>query len=139
MDRMFDLLSELNILEDTYIIYSTDNGYHLGQYRLRPGKTCAIEHDINIPLFIRGPGMPKNVTAEVVTTHTDLVPTIFNMFGMTPLPDFDGVAIPLSSQELAESKGTRHEHVNVEYWGFRILEGEDSKLEILCMSKNLRY
>jgi len=40
IDGVFARLTENDILEDTYIFYSTDNGYHIGQHRLQPGKEC---------------------------------------------------------------------------------------------------
>ena len=55
-------LEDHGILDSTYVIFSSDNGYHIGQHRLQPGKECGYEEDINIPLIIRGPGVPKNST-----------------------------------------------------------------------------
>ncbi|KAF2278942.1 arylsulfatase-like protein [Westerdykella ornata] len=112
-------------LDNTYIIYSSDNGYHIGQHRLQPGKECGFEEDINVPLIIRGPGVPKNVTTAIVTTHTDLAPTILGLTGTSLREDFDGAAIPLTEAGLDEASESRHEHVNVEYWGFALGEGKD--------------
>lgn len=81
VDGIVKRLEEYGVLENTFIIYSADNRYHIGQHRLQPGKECGFEEDINVPLIIRGPGVPKNVTTEVVTTHTDLAPTILRIAG----------------------------------------------------------
>jgi Sulfatase len=118
-------LDEHGILENTIIIYSADNGYHIGQHRLQPGKECGYEEDINIPLIIRGPGIAKNWTTDLVTTHTDLAPTILSLVGEAPRPDFDGIAIPVSQDDIiaAKSSGSRYEQVAVEYWGFAVGEG----------------
>jgi arylsulfatase A-like enzyme len=78
-----------------------------------------------VPLIIRGPGVPRNVTTDAVTTHTDLAPTILRLTGAPLQADFDGEAIPLTQSALAEAGSTRHEHVNVEYWGFALGEGKD--------------
>ncbi|KAL8846554.1 MAG: hypothetical protein Q9221_008361 [Calogaya cf. arnoldii] len=51
-------LKQNGILDDTYIIYSTDNGFHIGHHRLQPSKHYPYEEDINIPLVIRGPNIP---------------------------------------------------------------------------------
>jgi arylsulfatase A-like enzyme len=115
-------LDAYGILDNTYIIYTTDNGYHIGHHRLHPGKECGFEEDINIPLIIRGPGIPKNKTTEIVTAHTDIVPTIFNITGIPLRKDFDGAAIPLTEETLEIAAHDRHEHVNVEYWGFAVGE-----------------
>ncbi|KAL8677723.1 MAG: hypothetical protein Q9186_005876 [Xanthomendoza sp. 1 TL-2023] len=118
---VFTLLDQYGILDDTYVIYTSDNGYHIGQHRLPPGKECGYEEHVNIPLIIRGPGLPKGVITNQVTSHTDLVPTIFQLIGTNFTNDFDGVAIQLSGEKSDEE---RHEHVNLEYWGFALAEGK---------------
>ncbi|KAF2186146.1 alkaline phosphatase-like protein [Zopfia rhizophila CBS 207.26] len=125
VDGVISRLEKHGILDNTYVVYSTDNGYHIGQHRLQPRKECGFEEDINIPLIIRGPGVPQNATTEIVTTHTDLAPTFLKLAGAPLRADFDGEAIPLSQSGLADSKKTRQEHVNVEYWGFALGEGKD--------------
>ncbi|QDS69091.1 hypothetical protein FKW77_010126 [Venturia effusa] len=124
VDGLFERLERLNLLDNTYIIYSSDNGFHIGQHRLPPGKSCAYEEDINVPLIIRGPGVSPNSTTNIVTTHTDLAPTILKMIGAPTRPDFDGSPIPIHTDELTSSKRRQaQEHVNVEYWGLGIGEG----------------
>jgi arylsulfatase A-like enzyme len=124
VDGVFARLESHGLLDSTYVIYSTDNGYHIGQHRLQPGKECSFEEDINIPLIIRGPGVAKNTTTEVVTTHTDLAATILNLIGENPRYDFDGTAIPVTPDEISAASEAWHEHVNVEYWGFAAGEGQ---------------
>jgi arylsulfatase A-like enzyme len=127
VDGIITRLDEYGILDNTYIVYSTDNGYHISQHRLQPGKECGFEEDINVPLIIRGPGVLKGEVTDIVTTHTDLAPTFLNLIGEKPRPEFDGVAIPVTETGLKEAKEKRHEHVNVEYWGFAITEGKYDK------------
>lgn len=111
-------------LDNTYIIYTSDNGFHIGQHRLPPGKTCGFEEDIRVPLFIRGPGVPAGFVQDSVTTHIDLAPTIFDLAGIPSRADFDGTAIPV----MPDSAGPRHEHVTVEYWGRGVMEGDFSAI-----------
>jgi N-acetylglucosamine-6-sulfatase len=115
-------LEDAGILENTYVVYSTDNGFHISQHRLNPGKECGFEEDINIPLIIRGPGVPVGET-DVVTAHTDLAPTFLKIAGVEPRGDFDGTAIPLDAEELRDAVRMRQEHVNVEFWGRSLPEG----------------
>ncbi|KAJ5902580.1 hypothetical protein N7495_003108 [Penicillium taxi] len=119
VDSLVSRLEESGKLDNTYIIYTSDNGFHIGQHRLPPGKTCGFEEDIRVPLFIRGPGVPEGHIQDSVTTHIDLAPTIFDLAGIPPRSDFDGTAIPVTSA----SGGQRHEHVTVEYWGHAVTEG----------------
>ncbi|KAI0376645.1 Arylsulphatase [Hypomontagnella monticulosa] len=114
------------ILDNTWVIYSSDNGYHVGQHRLQPGKSCGYEEDVNVPLIVRGPGVAANYTAEgVVTTHADLAPTFFNLLGIAPRDDFDGAAIPVVREEfeIVRDAGERREHAGIEYWGNAMGEG----------------
>ncbi|KAL6364958.1 hypothetical protein LRP88_00933 [Fusarium phalaenopsidis] len=114
VEGLVERLEKHGILDNTYIFYTTDNGYHISQHRLQPGKECSYEEDINIPLIVRGPGVPKGGISEAVTAHVDLVPTILSLVGAPLRADFDGSPIPLSASELADASRTR-EHVNVEY------------------------
>ncbi|KUJ15587.1 arylsulfatase [Mollisia scopiformis] len=124
VDRIFRRLETYGILDKTYIFYSSDNGYHIGQHRLQPGKSCGYEEDINVPLIVRGPGVAKNYTTSIVTSHTDLAPTFFDLLGIPQREDFDGSTIPVTNAAIEAAKAKRREHVNVEYWGFAGGEGK---------------
>ncbi|KAJ3573266.1 hypothetical protein NPX13_g4767 [Xylaria arbuscula] len=117
-------LEEHNMLDHTYIMFTSDNGFHVGQHRLEPGKFCPFEEDVHIPLYIRGPGVPEGQQAPIVTTHTDLVPTFLSIVGAPMREDLDGEAIPLTQQSIDASLGNRYEHVQVEYWGYAVSEGD---------------
>lgn len=114
VNNTISYLSQHNLLETTYIIYSSDNGFHIGQHRLYPGKRCPYEEDINIPLIIRGPGITAGRTINVATTHTDLAPTILNL-AQVPLPNYlDGAVVPpIDPSPDAQS----FEHAQIEHWG----------------------
>lgn len=121
-------LEDAGILGNTYVIYTTDNGYHISQHRLPPGKECSFETDVHIPLLIRGPGVPKGLTTDAVTAHVDLVPTFLKIAGAKQRDDFDGSPLPLNARELKLPAAERQEHVNVEFWGSAIAEGENGFL-----------
>jgi arylsulfatase A-like enzyme len=124
VDGIVSRLADHGVIDNTYIIYTTDNGFHIGQHRLQPGKQCGFEEDINIPLVIRGPAVPRGAISEIVSSHTDLAPTILGLIGAKPRDDFDGVAIPVTEKGLGEAERGRHEHVNVEFWGVALTEGK---------------
>ncbi|TXB99910.1 hypothetical protein FocTR4_00013570, partial [Fusarium oxysporum f. sp. cubense] len=127
VDRIVKELESLDIMDNTYIIYTSDNGYHIGQYRLSPGKQCRFEEDINVPLLIRGPGVPKGVVSDAMTSHTDLATSISRMTAIKPRPEFDGLAVSLTEDELERATQSRAEHVGIEFWGLAVDEGIDSK------------
>lgn len=131
-------LEEHDILDNTYIVYSSDNGFHIGQHRLQPGKTCGYEEDTNVPLIIRGPGVARNLKTNVVSTHTDLAPTFLELLGIPLRPDFDGEPIPTTKRAIAKAKSSRkrREHVGVEYWGTAGGEGiyDSGKIRLIILS-----
>lgn len=125
VDSIVRRLDDLKILDNTYIFYTTDNGYHIGQHRMQPGKQCSFEEDINIPLIIRGPGVPEKSSSDIITTHTDLAPTLLEIAGAPLRDDLDGLAIPLTEDSLTQASETRtQDHVTVEHWGFASNEGQ---------------
>ncbi|KAL7910890.1 Arylsulphatase [Trichoderma velutinum] len=119
VESVVDRLDQAGVLEDTFIFYTSDNGYHIGQHRLHPGKTCGFETDINVPLVVRGPGVPAERVAQVPSSHTDLAPTILQIAGIE-IGDkkFDGTPIDLYGNETE----SRSEHAAVEFWGFGLAE-----------------
>ncbi|PNY27646.1 Arylsulfatase [Tolypocladium capitatum] len=125
-DLVSSVISKLgahqDVLANTYLFYTSDNGYHIGQHRLPPGKTCNKEEDINIPFLARGPGIAAGEVATFPTSHTDLVPTFFELAGIPLHEDFDGEPIPLTKKSQDANK-LKHEHVNVEFWGQGLAEG----------------
>lgn len=114
--NVIDRLSSRGLLDNTYIIFTTDNGFHIGNHRLPPGKRCPYEEDINIPLFIRGPNVAQGVTSTTVHSHTDMAPTIMKMLGVPILDSyqFDGSPVPYTSSEVSAS--ARTELLTVEFW-----------------------
>ncbi len=75
---------------NTYVIFSSDNGYHLGEHRLYPGKLTAFDTDIRVPLVVAGPGVPAGSRVGAVTQNTDLAPTFDALAGVRPPPGVDG-------------------------------------------------
>jgi arylsulfatase A-like enzyme len=118
VEDVVNKLEEHGILDNTYIFYTSDNGYHIGQHRLPPGKGCGFEEDINVPLVVRGPGVPANKTVTFATNHVDLAPTWWDIFGIPQREDFDGLPFPLSEEGIStlEQSGTANEHVQIEFW-----------------------
>src|SRR5207253_11219533 len=60
-DMIGELENELRakgLNRNTYFVFSSDNGFHLGEYRLSSGKQTAFDTDIRVPLIVSGPGVP---------------------------------------------------------------------------------
>ncbi|XP_019624453.1 PREDICTED: N-acetylglucosamine-6-sulfatase-like [Branchiostoma belcheri] len=83
-------LEDKDLLSNTYVIFSSDNGYHYGQFSLPEDKRQLYEFDIRVPLMVRGPGIKSGQTITAPVMNIDLMPTIIEMArGKTPL-DVDG-------------------------------------------------
>jgi arylsulfatase A-like enzyme len=75
---------------NTYFVFSSDNGYHMGEHRLMPGKMTAYDTDIHVPLVVTGPGVPPDRTVEEIVENIDLCPTFTELAGATAPPNADG-------------------------------------------------
>ena len=60
---------------NTYFVFSADNGLHIGEYRLHPGKQTAFDTDIEVPLIVTGPGITPGTTNDQLVSYIDLAPT----------------------------------------------------------------
>jgi N-acetylglucosamine-6-sulfatase len=75
---------------DTYIFFSSDNGYHMGEYNLRPGKMTAFDTDIRVPLVVVGPDVAKDQVVDAVVENIDLAPTFAELGGASDPLQPDG-------------------------------------------------
>ncbi|CAK9304580.1 unnamed protein product [Gordionus sp. m RMFG-2023] len=91
--RLYHELDSMNELDNTYWIYSSDHGYHLGQYGLIKGKSLPYEFDIKVPLFIRGPGIKSHIEIKKIALNIDIAPTILDMAGIGVKEHMDGKSL----------------------------------------------
>ena len=78
-------LQARGVANNTYFIFSSDNGYHMGEYRLDPGKQTAFDTDIHVPLIVTGPGVPAGRVDGQLVSNIDLCPTFETLAGL-PVP-----------------------------------------------------
>ncbi len=87
---LIDALTKNGQLNNTYIVFASDNGYHLGQHRLRVGKNTQFEEDLRIPLIIRGPGVARGVQVQAMVLNNDFAPTFAELAGVKIPATVDG-------------------------------------------------
>lgn len=85
-------LDRLGELASTYLVFTSDNGYALGEHRL-VSKNYLFDEILEVPLVIRGPGFEAGTVDETPVTLVDLVATIVGWAGASPGHRLDGVSI----------------------------------------------
>ena len=88
--RIEDTLAQRGLADDTYLVFSSDNGYHMGEHRLTEGKTTAFDTDVGVPLIVAGPGVPAGRTVSRLTANIDLRPTFSELAGASVPSTVDG-------------------------------------------------
>ncbi len=84
---VLDELERQGVLDTTYILFSSDNGFGLGEHRVALKKGSPYEQVIRVPLIVRGPGIPPGVSLDVLASQVDLAPTFTGWAG-APTPEF---------------------------------------------------
>jgi arylsulfatase A-like enzyme len=69
-------------LDDTYLVFTSDHGIHMGNHRLRQGKNSAYVTDSHVPFAIRGPGIRAGTTVRRPIGPIDVAPTFAAMAGI---------------------------------------------------------
>ncbi len=93
VDRIVEALRRSGELEDTLIVFTSDNGFMHGEHRVPTGKRLPYEPSIRVPLVMRGPGVPRGVVADRLAANVDLAPTILDVTGATAPWAPDGVSL----------------------------------------------
>jgi N-acetylglucosamine-6-sulfatase len=75
-------LKDTGELDNTLVLFTSDNGYLVGEHRFH-GKIVPYEEALQVPLLMRGPGLPTGVTRTQPVTTVDLVPTILSATGVS--------------------------------------------------------
>ncbi len=84
INSIMNTLLAKGMLDNTYVVFTSDNGFMQGQHRLHQGKFAPYEPSAQVPLMIRGPGItPGGVSSELVS-NVDLTATILEITGGTP-------------------------------------------------------
>ena len=85
-------LKDTGKLDNTVVIYTSDNGFLFGDHRL-VGKTAAYEGSIKVPLLMRGPGIPEHQTRDQLVSNLDVTATIVDLAGAKPGVPLDGKSL----------------------------------------------
>ena len=115
---LLDGLDELGVADSTFVVFTSDNGFHLAEHRLVVGKDHPYESDVRVPLYVRGPGVPENATRLHPTTLVDLSATIVELAGAAPAgPPLDGLSFAGALTAAAPAPGSWRNFSFSEHFG----------------------
>jgi N-acetylglucosamine-6-sulfatase len=135
--KLVSTLRRTGELDRTLIVFTSDNGFMLGEHREAQGKNLPYEEAIRVPLVIRGPGIPRDQTVSSPVANVDLAPTILAATGSREPPDerrpADGTsllpqaqgeqdadrAILIEGRDDAEPRGHSGAYESLSYQGVR--------------------
>jgi N-acetylglucosamine-6-sulfatase len=94
VEDVFDKLEQLELIDNTYVFFTSDHGFHMGEHRLGKltaqddadgeapgGKNSMYEEDIRVPLWVCGPGVEVE-TVDQLVGNVDLAPTFCDIAGI---------------------------------------------------------
>lgn len=149
VESVYNKLNERGLLENTYIVFTSDNGYHLGQFSMPFDKRQPYDFDIRIPLIVTGPKIKSKLLINKPVALIDLAPTIYDWVNISKPNWLDGesfanimdVETNFIEENIDEESNASNETINVrleeapyerqfliEYWG----EGSTEKFNPDC-------
>jgi arylsulfatase A-like enzyme len=93
VESVINALKANGELDNTLVIYTSDNGFFAGEHRIANGKNRVYEEAVRVPLEIRGPGIPAGVTVDDLAINADLAPTILDVADATAGRAEDGMSL----------------------------------------------
>jgi hypothetical protein len=102
--QIVNQLAAIGELDNTYIMFTSDNGFFHGEHRVPAGKVLLYEPSIRVPLIIRGPQIPAGQHRSQFVANIDLAPTIVAATGAQPGRVMDGRSLlPFARDSLLQS------------------------------------
>jgi len=94
LQKIFEALESKNILDSTFIIFTSDNGYMMGEHCLE-AKRLPHEESIRVPMFIRYPLWfpPGSINTSQMVLNIDIAPTLFDLAGVPDTIQLDGLSM----------------------------------------------
>ncbi len=106
--RLLDTLEEIGEADNTIIVFTGDNGLGIGQHGCYHKQTV-YEHDVRVPLILRGPGIPRGARREAMCYLYDLFPTLCELSGVSAPATVEGKSlVPMMRDEGAVHRLTQY-------------------------------
>jgi N-acetylglucosamine-6-sulfatase len=90
LGRILSRLESTGQLANTYVVFTSDNGFFQGEHRFDAAKFLPYEPSNHMPLLIRGPGLEQNVRRGELVGNVDIAPTFLKIAGAQASTPLDG-------------------------------------------------
>ena len=132
--RIVSALRRSGELDHTYIVFTADNGYMQGEHRVRSGKMLPYDPSTQVPLLIRGPGIPGGRVSDELVANVDLAPTLLELAGARAGKTVDGRSL----MPFARNPGLRTKRAILHETGGRRYAGPGEQDERTNIRRPLR-
>jgi N-acetylglucosamine-6-sulfatase len=137
VQRVVEALDAQGELDNTLLIYTSDNGFFHGEHRIMTGKNRVYEEAIRVPLEIRGPGVPEGVTVDDLAINADIAPTIVDATGADAARVPDGQSLLPFAAHPERSHG--RELLIEQYTGTADEEGQPGVAYVAVRTSRYKY
>jgi arylsulfatase A-like enzyme len=93
VESVVNALSAKGVLNNTVIMFTSDNGFFFGEHRIKSGKNRVYEEATRVPLIVRGGAFAGGAVRSQVVGNIDIAPTIAALAGVTPGLTTDGISL----------------------------------------------
>ncbi|MDP9439751.1 MAG: sulfatase [Actinomycetota bacterium] len=91
VESLIGELADQGVLDNPYVVFTSDNGWHHGEHRIPDRKHKVYEESIHVPLAIRGPSLSAGTTTDKLALNTDFFyPTFADLGDATASSKVDG-------------------------------------------------
>lgn len=119
--RILDTLEASGKADNTVIVFTSDNGFHLGEKGIT-GKNTLWERSTRVPLIFAGPGIEKNSTSTQPAELIDIYPTLLDLCHLPTSPTLEGLSL---KPQLQDSKTQRERPaITTHNWGNHAIRSE---------------
>jgi arylsulfatase A-like enzyme len=134
--RIVRTLRRQGELARTVVIFTSDNGYLLGEHRLIGGKSLPYRGIAGVPLIVRGPGFESDQHVDSVVGNIDLAPTIVELAGLDPDRILDGVSLTAQPDERRALLLESEAYVSVRTRRFLYVEHDGGVVELYDLRRD---
>ena len=101
--RMVSALERGGLLDNTLVIFSSDNGFLVHEHGLYD-KRAMYEESIRVPLIMRHPGLVRRGVVEDIALNIDLAPTLYDVIGVEGAAETQGLSLVAALQKKRRQK-----------------------------------